>query len=123
MHSRQSSSILRSLHVSTLGRLRESHRVVWIYGWGQHSQMGQRKKVKGGSSEILDVDIFVNCVYLSSKTPSFLTHDQLIFAEKGRRLSTVVDVSCDTTKLFHPIPVYIIHNQHNVLFAHSTCRR
>ncbi|KAK0495036.1 hypothetical protein EDD18DRAFT_291834 [Armillaria luteobubalina] len=65
---------------------------------------------KGGPfSEILDVDIFVNCIYLSSKTPSFLTRDQLISAGKGRRLSTVIDVSCDTTNPFNPIPIYTVN--------------
>ncbi|KAK0246042.1 hypothetical protein EDD85DRAFT_802974 [Armillaria nabsnona] len=65
---------------------------------------------KGGPfAEILDVDIFVNCIYLSSKIPSFLTREQIISAGKGRRLSTVVDVSCDTTNPFNPIPIYTIN--------------
>ena len=54
---------------------------------------------KGGPfQEILDVDIFVNCIYLSSPIPHFLTHKQIEAAGKDRRLSVVVDVSCDTTK-------------------------
>ncbi|QRW24520.1 hypothetical protein RhiXN_11432 [Rhizoctonia solani] len=65
---------------------------------------------KGGPfQEILDVDIFVNCIYLSSKIPSFLTHEQINAAGKDRRLSVVVDVSCDTTNPNNPIPIYSIN--------------
>ncbi|THH32013.1 hypothetical protein EUX98_g2182 [Antrodiella citrinella] len=64
---------------------------------------------KGGPfQEILDVDIFVNCIYLSSSIPPFLTRDQ-IASQPQRRLSVVVDVSCDTTNPHNPIPVYSIN--------------
>jgi saccharopine dehydrogenase (NAD+, L-lysine-forming) len=65
---------------------------------------------KGGPfSEILDVDIFVNCIYLSSRIPSFITRETISAAAKERRLSVVVDVSCDTTNPFNPIPIYNIN--------------
>lgn len=65
---------------------------------------------KGGPfQEILDVDIFVNCIYLSSPIPPFLTHERLREAGKDRRLSVVVDVSCDTTNPHNPIPIYSIN--------------
>lgn len=65
---------------------------------------------KGGPfQEILDVDIFVNCIYLSSKIPPFVTHEQINAAGSGRRLRVVVDVSCDTTNPFNPIPIYNIN--------------
>jgi saccharopine dehydrogenase (NAD+, L-lysine-forming) len=59
----------------------------------------------GPFSEILDVDIFVNCIYLNSFIPPFLTKDSLTNCI-NRRLSVVVDVSCDTTNPFNPIPIY-----------------
>ncbi|GBE77926.1 Formate/glycerate dehydrogenase catalytic domain-like protein [Sparassis latifolia] len=72
---------------------------------------------KGGPfQEILDVDIFVNCIYLSSPIPHFLTHEQIRNAGKSRRLSVVVDVSCDTTNPHNPIPIYNI----NTTFAEPT---
>ncbi|KAJ7592959.1 saccharopine dehydrogenase [Mycena floridula] len=72
---------------------------------------------KGGPfAEILDVDIFVNCIYLSSKIPSFVTHEQIAAAGKSRKLSVVVDVSCDTTNPFNPIPIYNI----NTIFSAPT---
>ncbi|KAK7064454.1 Saccharopine dehydrogenase [Favolaschia claudopus] len=72
---------------------------------------------KGGPfKEILDVDIFVNCIYLNSKIPSFVTREQIIAAGKQRKLSVVVDVSCDTTNPFNPIPIYSI----NTTFAEPT---
>jgi len=63
----------------------------------------------GPFSEILDVDIFVNCIYLNSKIPSFIDRDQIIAAGVRRRLSVVVDVSCDTTNPFNPIPIYNVN--------------
>ncbi|CAE6358991.1 unnamed protein product, partial [Rhizoctonia solani] len=68
---------------------------------------------KGGPfQEILDVYVFVNCIYLSSKIPHFVTHQQINAAGKNRRLSVVVDVSCDTTNPTNPtnpIPIYDIN--------------
>ena len=72
---------------------------------------------KGGPfQEILDVDIFVNCIYLSSAIPPFLTQKQLADAGTQRRLSVVVDVSCDTTNPFNPLPIYSI----NTTFSEPT---
>ena len=54
---------------------------------------------KGGPfQEILDVDIFVNCIYLSAKIPPFLTSEQIDAAGPDRRLRVVVDVSCEIGK-------------------------
>jgi saccharopine dehydrogenase (NAD+, L-lysine-forming) len=72
---------------------------------------------KGGPfQEILDVDIFVNCIYLTSSIPPFISPEQLESAGKNRRLSIIVDVSCDTTNPFNPVPVYSI----NTTFADPT---
>nr|CAG8550184.1 3147_t:CDS:2 [Entrophospora candida] len=61
---------------------------------------------KGGPfSEILDVDIFVNCIYLSQKIPPFITKEML---DQKRNLSVIVDVSCDITNPNNPVPVYNI---------------
>ncbi|RSH89270.1 Saccharopine dehydrogenase [Saitozyma podzolica] len=65
---------------------------------------------KGGPfEEILDVDIFVNCIYLSKPIPKFITSDFIAQAGDKRRLSVVVDVSCDTTNPHNPIPIYSIN--------------
>jgi len=65
---------------------------------------------KGGPfSEILEVDIFVNCIYLNSAIPPFLTRDQIIAAGQSRRLTVTVDVSCDTTNPFNPVPIYTVN--------------
>lgn len=51
---------------------------------------------KGGPfQEILDVDIFVNCIYLSQPIPKFITSDFMAQAGENRRLAVVVDVSCE----------------------------
>ncbi|WOO77749.1 Saccharopine dehydrogenase [NAD(+), L-lysine-forming] [Vanrija pseudolonga] len=65
---------------------------------------------KGGPfQEILDVDIFVNCIYLSKPIPKFVTSESIAAAGEDRRLSVVVDVSCDTTNPHNPIPIYSIN--------------
>ncbi|KIK64026.1 hypothetical protein GYMLUDRAFT_40246 [Collybiopsis luxurians FD-317 M1] len=62
---------------------------------------------KGGPfQEILDVDIFVNCIYLRESIPPFLTKEFIQTAGQQRKLSVVVDVSCDTTNPFNPLPIY-----------------
>jgi saccharopine dehydrogenase (NAD+, L-lysine-forming) len=58
----------------------------------------------GPFDEILDADIFVNCIYLSSKIPPFVTLESL--SKPGRRLRTICDVSCDPTNPNNPVPVY-----------------
>ncbi|KAI8897634.1 hypothetical protein BC833DRAFT_593016 [Globomyces pollinis-pini] len=59
---------------------------------------------KGGPfSEILEQDIFVNCIYLSKPIPPFLTKEML---DGPKKLSVVSDVSCDATNPHNPIPVY-----------------
>ncbi|ORX65977.1 Formate/glycerate dehydrogenase catalytic domain-like protein [Linderina pennispora] len=62
---------------------------------------------KGGPfQEIIDADIFVNCIYLSSQIPAFITQEQI---DGERQLSVIVDVSCDTTNPFNPIPIYNVN--------------
>lgn len=41
-----------------------------------------------------DADIFVNCIYLTSKIPHFVTLETL--SSPNRRLSVICDVSADT---------------------------
>ncbi|KAG9311350.1 hypothetical protein JVU11DRAFT_8453 [Chiua virens] len=76
---------------------------------------------KGGPfQEILDADIFINCIYLSSSIPPFLTKSQINAAGVSRRLSVVVDVSCDTTNPFNPYTH--LYCQHHVYRAYRSCR-
>ncbi|KAF5382886.1 hypothetical protein D9757_006357 [Collybiopsis confluens] len=51
-----------------------------------------------------------------SKIPSFLTHNTIAASGESRRLRVVVDVSCDTTNPFNPIPIYSI----NTTFSEPT---
>ena len=60
---------------------------------------------KGGPfSEIVESDIFVNCIYLSDPIPPFLNNESL--SSDKRNLSVVCDVSCDTTNPHNPVPIY-----------------
>lgn len=62
---------------------------------------------KGGPfKEITDSDIFVNCIYLTSKIPNFVNLDSLQVPD--RKLSVVCDVSADTTSPFTPVPIYTV---------------
>jgi saccharopine dehydrogenase (NAD+, L-lysine-forming) len=63
---------------------------------------------KGGPfDEIVESDIFVNCIYLSSPIPPFINAKSL--ESPKRKLSVVCDVSCDTTNPHNPIPIYSIN--------------
>jgi saccharopine dehydrogenase (NAD+, L-lysine-forming) len=63
---------------------------------------------KGGPfKEIVEnVDIFINCIYLSKPIPPFVTLETL--NTEKRRLQVIVDVSADTTNPHNPIPVYTV---------------
>lgn len=60
---------------------------------------------KGGPfPEILENDIFVNCIYLSKPIPPFITSE--LIAQKGGKMTVLVDVSCDITNPHNPLPIY-----------------
>lgn len=62
---------------------------------------------KGGPfPEIVESDIFVNCIYLMSKIPNFV--DMKSLDTPNRKLSIICDVSADTTNPNNPIPVYTV---------------
>jgi len=75
------------------------------------------EETRGGGPfpQILDVDIFVNCIYLSSQMPPFITMEML---GNARKLGVVVDVSCDTSNPNNPIPIY----HETTTFVHPTIR-
>ena len=60
---------------------------------------------KGGPFEqINQVDIFVNCVLINKALPPFVTQELLSQAE--RKVSVIVDVSCDPYGNYNPLPIY-----------------
>jgi hypothetical protein len=58
----------------------------------------------GPFAEILDHDIFINCVLVFSDLPPFVTRQTLDCP--GRRLSVISDVSCDPFGAYNPVPLY-----------------
>lgn len=66
-----------------------------------------KETAKGGPfQEIVQSDIFVNCIYLSQPIPPFIDYESLNVPD--RKLRTIIDVSADTTNPHNPIPVYSI---------------
>ncbi|PWN26622.1 putative saccharopine dehydrogenase [Jaminaea rosea] len=63
----------------------------------------------GPYAELMEVDLFVNCIYLNKKIPPFLSRESISSAGAERRLGCIVDVSCDTTNPNNPLPVYDIN--------------
>ncbi len=60
---------------------------------------------KGGPFvEINQVDIFVNCVLINQDLPPFITNELL--GKEERKLSVIVDVSCDPYGSYNPLPIY-----------------
>ncbi|KAJ0426049.1 hypothetical protein BJY00DRAFT_298213 [Aspergillus carlsbadensis] len=72
-------------------------------------QWDMEETKKGGPfKEIVeDSDIFVNCIYLTSKLPGDFVNVESL-STPSRRLSVICDVSADTTNPNNPIPVYNI---------------
>ncbi|EDO41960.1 predicted protein [Nematostella vectensis] len=62
----------------------------------------EETKAGGPFKEILNYDIFVNDIFLLSKIPPFLTKDML--DTDDRKLTMVVDVSCDIGNPNNPVP-------------------
>lgn len=70
----------------------------------------QETSAKSGPyQEIVDADLFINCIYLSKPIPPFIDAATLQRAASHRRLGTIVDVSCDTTNPHNPIPIYTVN--------------
>ncbi len=60
---------------------------------------------KGGPfEEIIQADIFINCVLINQDLPPFVTKDLL--NQEARKLSVIVDVSCDPYGSYNPLPIY-----------------
>lgn len=60
---------------------------------------------KGGPFiEITQVDIFINCVLIDQDQPPFITNE--LIELPTRKLSVIVDVSCDPYGSYNPIPIY-----------------
>ena len=57
----------------------------------------------GPFPEILQHDLFVNCVLAGPDIPQFVPKSALA---ARRRLSVIADVSCDPNSAYNPIPVY-----------------
>lgn len=71
------------------------------------SKWDMAETAKGGPfKEIVDSDIFVNCIYLSKPIPPFINYETL--NDPKRKLTSIVDVSADTTNPHNPIPIYTV---------------
>ena len=73
-------------------------------------------KAGGPFPEILGFDVLVNCVFVQSALPPFLTSEMLL--DESRRLSVISDVSCDLHADYNPLPIY----QQCTDFEHPTLR-
>ena len=117
-------SLLFSALLPNLGADRFTHTSEDIVKWdmAETAKGGPFKEILDGTSPLqrsgvtktdllpsLAVDIFVNCIYLTSKIPSFVSPESLNEAGADRSLRVVVDVSCDTTNPNNPIPIYSIN--------------
>jgi saccharopine dehydrogenase (NAD+, L-lysine-forming) len=60
----------------------------------------------GPFEEILDHDLFINAVFVPSRIPPFITREML---SRQRRLTALVDVTCDINNPANTIPVYDRH--------------
>ena len=61
-------------------------------------------KSGGPFREILDHDIFLNCVFVEKAMPPFIDHE--IIKDQNRKLNLICDVSCDPYGEYNPVPIY-----------------
>ncbi|NOD33088.1 MULTISPECIES: saccharopine dehydrogenase [unclassified Ruegeria] len=57
----------------------------------------------GPFPEILDHDLFLNCIFARPGTPVFVPRDALT---ASRKLTAIGDVACDPDSDYNPVPVY-----------------
>ncbi len=57
----------------------------------------------GPFPEILDHDIFLNCIFARPGTPVFVTRAA---TDQPRRLTVIGDIACDPDSDYNPVPVY-----------------
>ncbi|CUH65184.1 alanine dehydrogenase [Thalassovita gelatinovora] len=57
----------------------------------------------GPFPQILDHDIFLNCIFARPGTPVFVPRDAL---DQPRRLTAIGDVACDPDSDYNPVPIY-----------------
>lgn len=65
--------------------------------------MAETSQKEGPYQEIIDADIFINCIYLSKKIPPFVNQQSV--DQESRKLQTIVDVSADNSNPNNPIPI------------------
>ena len=58
---------------------------------------------KKNFSEILDHDLFFNCVVSNKETPTFISEKTI---QNGQTLSIIGDVACDPGSMNNPVPLY-----------------
>jgi len=58
----------------------------------------------GPFEQINQADVMVNCVFVQQDLPPFTTKQMV--AKADRKLSMIVDVSCDPYSSFNPLPIY-----------------
>ena len=70
----------------------------------QPTRWDMKETAHGGPfPEILDHDIFLNCILAGPGTPVFVPADA---PTRDRRLTVIGDIACDPTSDFNPVPVY-----------------
>lgn len=94
---------LEDILVSSSYRCPGSPLLIWLQKW----DLPETSAKPGPYQEIVESDVFVNCIYLSAKIPPFISKESL--ASPKRKLAVVCDVSCDTTNPHNPIPIYEIN--------------
>jgi saccharopine dehydrogenase (NAD+, L-lysine-forming) len=73
--------------------------VSWsVIGWDKIDTQGG-----GPFPQILNYDVFVNCVLSTAKIPPFLTHDIL---QENHKLKVISDVTCDPDSDCNVLPLY-----------------
>ena len=84
---------------------------------GHITKWNREETARGGPfAEVLEHDIFLNCIYNATPIRPFITLESIKAAGLGRKLSVVGDITCDIHTPNNAIPIY----QTETTFAEPT---
>ena len=90
--------------IGALGRVGSGASDLCVAMGVQPTKWDMDETARGGPFlEILDHDLFINCIFARPDTPVFVPQSALTAA---RKLSVIGDVACDPDSDYNPVPVY-----------------
>lgn len=100
----QNTDALNAIVIGALGRVGSGAADLFTEMGVPVTKWDMAETASGGPfPEILDHDLFINCIFARPGTPVFVSQTA---KSEDRRLSVIGDVACDPDSDYNPVPVY-----------------